>query len=347
MKTSIPLIRAAALRPIRRWLAETGRDPRPFLREADLAWVPEDAPKIPIPVHNAARLLRALAQAEGPDVPFRIVDHRTGVEIGMIGAAALQAETLRAGFHQIAERMHRHCTHELFIAEDADGALRIGEGWIARLGDDETQHLVQQYVVAIVNAVCSLAAGPAPCVSRVALLPHPGVGIAHLRPWLGDRVHPNGRRMLEIEIDDPVADRPIPAVVRQRAARVMLDDWPPLADGNGLGASVAALVASMLPRSAPSIDRVAMAARLSPRTLQRALRDEGTSLSEIVERTRARLALDRLGQPDAPRLKDLAAELGYANPGTLTRAVRRWTGAPPSALRRPGPGPRRPGRKPE
>jgi AraC-like DNA-binding protein len=275
-------------------------------------------------------LLRAIAQAEGPDAPYRIISGRSAFEIGLIGTEALCARTLREAFHRVSRAMPLHCTHEVFIAKDGPEALHIGDGWAVTLGDDEMLHLVQQFFVAMIDMICSLAAGPPPCVSRVGMLAHPDVGLTHLQPWLGSRVYQNGQRMLDLEILDELADLPIPKQVRDEATLILEDQWPPLSRGKTLSEDVALLVGTMLPRTKPTIDRIALAAGLSRRTLQRRLSSEGLSLAGIVESTRARIALSRLRDSERPALNQLAEELGYSDQATLTRAVQRWTGKAPS-----------------
>jgi AraC-like DNA-binding protein len=315
---------------MRRWLQETGRDPAPLLADSDLAWVPADDPVLPIPLLNAAALLRAIARVDGPDAPHRIVGEGRAFELGMIGAQAFRGATLREGFHVVAKYMHLHCTHEFITVTDGRGALLIGEGWGVTVGDEEVLHLVQQYVAAVVSEICGLIAGSELCITRVGMVPHPDAGFTHLRPWLGDRVYSNDHRRLDLEIPDVVADRPLPAELRKRFADVEQPDVPLLLEGASLADTVRALVVSMLPEEPPTIDRIVRAAGLSRRTFQRRLSDEGVVFSDLVEQARAQIALGRLSEAVRPSLKDLAAELGYSGQATLTRSVKRWTGVVPS-----------------
>ena len=82
----------------------------------------------------------------------------------------------------------------------------------------------------------------------------------------------------------------------------------------------------------PSVDAIAASAGMSSRTFRRRLSDEGQTFSNIVECTRAEIALRRLQEPAAPIMRDLALELGYASQATLTRAMRRWTGNSPREI---------------
>ncbi len=76
----------------------------------------------------------------------------------------------------------------------------------------------------------------------------------------------------------------------------------------------------------------ARALRTSTRTLQRRLREEGTSLGEIVEEVRLELAERYLAQ--ALPIKEIASKLGYTEPSAFHRAFKRWTGLTPDERRR-------------
>ncbi|NDR55332.1 helix-turn-helix transcriptional regulator [Aliiruegeria sabulilitoris] len=333
MSRNIPLIRAASLMPMVRWLVERGRDPGPFLERAGIGWVCRDDPLLPIPLSGPVRLLVDIARVEGPDAPYRIAGKRGGFEIGFIGAAALQGPTVRAGFRRLSRQMSAHSTHEVFRVRTDGPGLTVTDGWTVNLGDDETLHFVQQYVAGLVDMICSSATGTAPSVAQIGLVPHPRMGVSHLRAWLGERVCGRDDRLLDISVDKAVADMAMPDEVRKYASEKSRFPARPLTQGDTLADDVAALMSSMLPRTKPTVEAVASIAGMSERTFRRCLHAEGVNFSEIVERTRANSALRRLQAPDQPMLKDLARELGYANQETLTRAVRRWTGNTPSEVR--------------
>jgi AraC-like DNA-binding protein len=71
-----------------------------------------------------------------------------------------------------------------------------------------------------------------------------------------------------------------------------------------------------------SLEDVASALRMSARTLQRRLQQEGTSFQELVdaERRERALALQHLGIP----AKEVAFRLGFQDPSAFVRARRRW-----------------------
>lgn len=96
---------------------------------------------------------------------------------------------------------------------------------------------------------------------------------------------------------------------------------------------VAALIADRLGRDPVTIQRVAAALGIAPRSLQRRLAEEGSSLRQLVRQRRQDLA-DRHLHATRSRLDDLADSLGYADATTVWRAYRSWTGKSPSMARR-------------
>jgi AraC-like DNA-binding protein len=89
----------------------------------------------------------------------------------------------------------------------------------------------------------------------------------------------------------------------------------------------------------PTIEEVARALRVSPRTLKRRLAELGTTFSELRDdqrRQRALLLLDNR----ALSISDVATRLGYTELPNFTRAFRKWTGMTPAAYRGVTPRPR-------
>jgi AraC-like DNA-binding protein len=105
---------------------------------------------------------------------------------------------------------------------------------------------------------------------------------------------------------------------------------------------VARAVRDLLARSlaaAPGFDEAARILHLSPRTLHRRLREEGTSFRAIKEALRRDIAYARL-EKSRRSVADIAAELGYSEPSAFFRAFHAWAGEGPSAHRRKRAAPR-------
>lgn len=71
---------------------------------------------------------------------------------------------------------------------------------------------------------------------------------------------------------------------------------------------------------------------LGPRTLQRRLREEGTSYRTILGSVRLERAMSLLKESSDP-IETIARSLGYAATSHFTRAFTQWTGTPPSRIR--------------
>lgn len=97
-------------------------------------------------------------------------------------------------------------------------------------------------------------------------------------------------------------------------------------------AQVRERIAARLASESLAAADVAIEMKLSKRTLQRRLAAESTNFSKLLDEVRRECALAALTK-GGQSCDELAAKLGYQQQSTFTRAVRRWTGAPPTALR--------------
>jgi len=81
------------------------------------------------------------------------------------------------------------------------------------------------------------------------------------------------------------------------------------------------------------LDRIAGAVGMSARTLQRRLRESGTSLREVLDEARRAIAMRELVRPSRT-VTDVAFLLGFSETSAFDRAFRRWTGKTPATFRR-------------
>lgn len=88
-----------------------------------------------------------------------------------------------------------------------------------------------------------------------------------------------------------------------------------------------------LPSGHVSLEAVARALHMTQRTLQRRLRDEGTTHAELLDELRRGLAEDYL-QRSGLGTEDLAVMLGFSDSRAFRRAFKRWTGTSPAEFRR-------------
>jgi AraC-like DNA-binding protein len=82
----------------------------------------------------------------------------------------------------------------------------------------------------------------------------------------------------------------------------------------------------------PDLEAVAAQMHISPQTLRRHLREEGTSFQELKDQLRRDIAIYHLGRADLS-LQQIAEQLGFSEPSAFHRAFKKWTGLTPGAYR--------------
>jgi AraC-like DNA-binding protein len=91
-------------------------------------------------------------------------------------------------------------------------------------------------------------------------------------------------------------------------------------------------IVARLPDGDVQIAPIATAMAVSVRSLQRRLREEGTSFESVLDETRFALAGSYLRNPTLA-IAEIAWLVGYEEITTFYRAFRRWTGSTPTAYR--------------
>lgn len=332
MSKPIPLIRAAALFPMLAWMRANGRPTEPPLRAAQLGYVRLENPFLPIPVYSAIEFFRQAALTEGPDFGCRITTESSLRELGLVGLVALSGNTPREGIARVIAMLPYHCSHEHMQIHSKGGNLTFIEGWSVNI-DCEAVHIIHQFVASLVLKLCRLAEPKHPAFLRIEMTPHPRFGLDHLHQWFGATVHPSATKTLTIEIAAAVADQAFRRNRREVSERFASKGLTPLNSYESLSACAHGLIIAMLADGVPTVENLAWAAGTSLRTLQRRLAEEGTSFSELLEAARRELALSHISNGLIP-LNSVSETLGFARQSALTRAVHRWTGQSPSALRK-------------
>jgi AraC-like DNA-binding protein len=142
---------------------------------------------------------------------------------------------------------------------------------------------------------------------------------------------PAGRIVFDpSDLDRPVigADETLARYLSKYAEHV-LDG---LIHGATITHTVHAVVWSLLGDGPPSLARVAAVLRMSPRTLQRRLAREGTSLHREIDEIRKQMAIAVL-RDRSIATEDVAFLLGYSETSTFFRSFKRWTGTTPRQFR--------------
>ena len=113
-------------------------------------------------------------------------------------------------------------------------------------------------------------------------------------------------------------------------ARTLLDQ---LASPSDIVGRVREAIEVELRGGNPKIESVARRLAMSPRTLQRRLKDQGALFNDLLDGMRFRAAKSYLTQRDIAS-REVAYLLGFAEQSSFNRAFKRWSGQTPAEFRR-------------
>jgi AraC-like DNA-binding protein len=126
----------------------------------------------------------------------------------------------------------------------------------------------------------------------------------------------------------PNASEELLLLLSERANRLLEN----LSQSSGIANRIASLLATQLGNTLPDKSLIAAQLGMSERTMQRRLKEEGTSYQEILDNTRHYLARELLRSTRVP-LTDVALQLGFSEPSTFFRAFKKWEGMTPGQYR--------------
>ncbi len=130
--------------------------------------------------------------------------------------------------------------------------------------------------------------------------------------------------------ETPRAGDPTLFSILDTHARMLLDQLPAQ---TGVVGRVREAIQAELRGGDPRLESIAKHLAMSPRTLQRRLRDEGALFNDLLDELRFRAAKSYLAQRDIAGT-EVAYLLGFAEQSSFNHAFRRWTGQTPSEFRR-------------
>ncbi|MCA1300572.1 helix-turn-helix domain-containing protein [Stappia indica] len=332
MGQAVPLVRAIAMMPTLSWLARQGYSVEQLLKRHQLTSVLYCSPLRPVPLTRVANFLKETAEAEGPDLPFRVVTEADPLELAQIGRVALGARTPHEAITRIANGLPYYCSHELLTLETVGRETIVRHAYGVRF-DPVAGHLMLQYAVAVLERLCGMATATRPRLRQLEVLAHPEFGVEHLLPWLGESIITStNKQAITVWIPSEVANRKFGKRTRDRSGDPLFAHLKPLRGDGRFTSSVHVLVAAMLEDGVPTVMDIAQAAGMSSRTMQRRLQEEGQSFKQVLDAVRQEQAELELKSSGAP-MSQVAASLGYRRQASLTRSMRRWTGVSPIAYR--------------
>jgi AraC-like DNA-binding protein len=327
MAKTIPLIRAAALAPFLLWMRGRGLSWQARLRDVGLPETLLFERERPIPLLAGMQFLVNASETEGPDIGCRVVSDTSFAQLATLGRVVIGSRTPREAFGNMLRYYPQHSSHEQVVVLSEDGAETMRHRFLVDL-DDTALHLAHQYVAALILVVTSGTGHADDRPPFVRLTPHPTDGLAHLHKYLGKALSPATDGILSMTLESEMLDRTYPRRSPRRS-EFLID---PIRGDGSLTYSLRVILPGILDHGPVHIAEIAALAGTSPRSFQRQLAAENTSFSQEIDRLRHEKALDRL-KHSHDNVGAIAADLGYSDQSSLTRAMRRWTNKSPRQLR--------------
>jgi AraC-like DNA-binding protein len=327
-------MRSQLVGPLLALIERRGGDVGALLRRFDLPATAATDEEIRVPLEGLRAILDAAANAAGdPDLGIHLGQALPRGAYGVLEYSCRSAPTVRDALARIVRYIGLLNELVTITAREERGAAIIEQ---AIAGEPQClgRHGNEFFVVMLLSRTRQLTGEP--CIPERAWFAHSApaetraliaaVGTERIR-WNAGK---NGIALPAAVLDLPLttADPTLLALMDRHAEQALTGRAAPT---RFLG-DVKARIAAGLDAAPPAIETLAAQLRMSRRTLQRRLADEGVSFQALVDDVRRERALELVADAGRP-LGEVAFQLGYAELSPFLRAFRRWTGTTPASWR--------------
>ena len=134
--------------------------------------------------------------------------------------------------------------------------------------------------------------------------------------------------------DKKELNTPLPSanVELVRSSEKIIVDYLAKFDRTSVMMQVKAKLFEQLPTGKTTEESIAKTLHMSTRTLQRKLKEEGTTYKQLLDNTRRELAAQYIKQSNIS-ISEITYLLGFSEPSNFSRAYKRWMGQSPSEHR--------------
>ena len=314
-----------------RKLTELGVSTAGVLRHAGLPAGLFDQERILVTTEELFALYRGIAEAsDDPAIGLELGTELRVERYDAIGMTAISARSLRDALARLARYKQLTCPEELRVTERGD-ECRVRFRWL--LAEETEPPVLTDLCFAWVVAIARRGTGDQVSPRRLEL-----------------RGGSRDRRMYEAHFGCPArfegrentivfakADLDRPFVTHNAellaALAPQLDaELSQALASNAIGEQVKGILKQQLAGRRPGIGDVARELRLSSRTLQRRLADDGASFQQLMQEARRELARHYLIHSSL-ELNETAYLLGYEDAHSFFRAFHDWEGSSPGEWR--------------
>ncbi|HEY6363708.1 MAG TPA: AraC family transcriptional regulator [Candidatus Binatia bacterium] len=328
-----PMISVAATTGLLEAIGSAGADPDQVLRAVELDRAVLSNAEGFIPCSTFARLLEEAARATGdPCFGLHFGERFNLKNIGPLTYVVLNSPTIAVADEHVARylKLYNQAAKVFFTVDERRAYLQ----YVLQDLDIDVPRQENEYSMVIrLNTIRMMVGSQwAPLEVRFAhtapeqISEHQRIFRAPVLFGFPTNVFVIEREFLERQI--PAADERLYEIMRRYLERI-LEEMP---QEHEVLASVRRAVAEAMREGDPNLTRVAKKMAMSPRTLQRQLKEQGMEFKQLVDDTRRRFAQSYL-KNRRNTLTEVAFLLGYSEASAFNRAFKRWTGSTPLAYR--------------
>ncbi len=313
-------------------LDATGVAPSKVLRRAHLSQELLKEPRFLLTTEEAFAFARAIAEVSGnPAIGLTLGTVPRTQHFNPAGIAALSSETLGEAMAQVGRYKQLTCPEEL-VQHKADGEWTLRFRYL--MTDQPEPPVLIQAGFAYLLSIARHGTENRNFSPLRLELTDSNAPVKQIKQLFGCPVVAGAQHNVMVLRD---ADSGLPFVTCNAELLEML--VPQLDDELNAGRNTESFVDRVrlaiqekLTGRRPAVEDIADVLRVSPRTLQRRLQDDGYSFQRVLEEARRQLARHYLAHSHFD-LNDAAFLLGYNDAGSFVRAFRAWEGVPPARWR--------------
>ena len=329
----IPLIRAAAALGIADQLRRAGIDPVPVFQQSSIDLHVIHDPYQQLRLDHYTALVEQAAQATGlSDFGLRLGAEQNPADWGAFGYLVLNSPTIGAALNNLATFLKPWQTGTYIACTRRRRLLSVDYSITHPSVTIKAQDA--EFSLAYIKTVVDRLNGCVCPASRVELEHPPQSPLNVYEAYFGvtprferpiNRIcYPLALERVAVE----TADLQLFPILKQH----LIDMANAVPDSQDLAGSVDFQIRQLLPAQRCTLDNVAAALVLEPRTLQRRLKAQGLVFNERLEAIRYQQARDYL-QHSEMAIKEISYLLGFNDNSAFTKAFKRWTGVTPAQYR--------------
>lgn len=320
------------LRGITEYLMQRQLNADAFLAEFGLNadMLEDSAKRIPVGDYQAM-LVRAGELADDPNAGLHIGECIKPGQYGVLGYSVMSCKTAQEAFD-------RHMRYENLVSDRSVSTYHI-EGEQVRLswytkGLPINRYMAEENIASwITFARWITGQGLSPSLIKFRH-PQPDDLSEYQRIFACELAFEQEM----VEVIFPLSYMDMPIIQHDPVMREMMDAYADrlleqLSQCDGFISGIRKLMIADMATGSISLDGIAGAMHLTPRTLQRRLSEQGESFKGLLDKVRKELALTYIAQPFID-LAELAYLLGFSDQTAFQRAFKKWTGSTPGKYRK-------------